>query len=193
MGIDTTPMPVSNITYKQASDQLGIAPVTLKQAIKRGMLTPIPRQGLERYLIAEQVSLFQGKRLSFASLNKEQMETWKRYREIATGTTSTQIDPRGFAYSPDTMKEIFDEIARLIREGKVPQGTPLADFLSTAWHVIRLVASGSLYVSNQLSEDDIRSILYPPSQREREIVADTIEHMEVLKPLKERMLIQEAK
>lgn len=77
------------MTYKEAADYLKVAYVTLHHAIKRGVLTPLPRQGLVRYLPAEQVRLFENKLLALSSLTKEEGETWARIAEQA-GATPTR-------------------------------------------------------------------------------------------------------
>ncbi len=195
-----TLLPVTEITYKQASEILGIPVDTLKHAVGRGMLTPLPRQGLERHLISEQVELFKGKRISLATLTKEQKEVWKKYREIATGTASTQIDIRGIAYSPDFVERIEKAIERAgvaamerflqaCQKGEVPQGVSFFDMLGEVFgHIGKsayLMFLYSTYRNGNVSEDYIRSVIDAMPAKEREQAIDTINSTDELKPLRE--------
>lgn len=73
------------MTYGEAAIYLGIRVDSLRHAIKRGVLTPFPRQGLYRYIPAEQVRLFKGKPLALSSLTQYEGSVWERIAEQASG------------------------------------------------------------------------------------------------------------
>jgi excisionase family DNA binding protein len=71
----------SRITYKEAANLLGVAEVTIKRAIANGILTPLPRSGVTRYLLREQVELFRGKPFVLDQLSREERKRWEEYRD----------------------------------------------------------------------------------------------------------------
>lgn len=82
-------MSIEKMTYQEAASYLGVRVDSLKHAIQRGALTPLPRQGLVRYLPAEQVRLFKNKALALSVLTKEEGEAWTRIAE-QTGAIQTR-------------------------------------------------------------------------------------------------------
>ena len=73
------------ITYAQASEFLGVANNTIAQAVERGVLTKLPREGLQQRLMKEQVALFQGRKLSFGAIDTpERRQQWEECRDFAT-------------------------------------------------------------------------------------------------------------
>lgn len=83
------------ITYVQASELLGMAYYTIKQAVARGALTKLPREGLEQRLVKEQVELFKGKRITLSSLSVDERTQWEQYRAMATAPARESEVPQG--------------------------------------------------------------------------------------------------
>ncbi len=77
------------MSYAEASSFLKVKPSTLYNAIGRGVLTPLPRKGLVRYLPTKQVRLFKGRPLALSVLTPEEGQIWQ---EAATFAREQQTD-----------------------------------------------------------------------------------------------------
>ncbi len=64
-------------TYQESARLLNKSLVSIKNAVKNGVLVPLPRTALERYLDSRQVELFKGKDLSLNSLNENERKQWE--------------------------------------------------------------------------------------------------------------------
>lgn len=82
---------MATITYKEAARLLGIVEGSLHHAIGRGVLTRLPRNGLQQRLIEDQVKLFQGKRLSLNALSNAEKEAWNIYRLEALSDEGDEV------------------------------------------------------------------------------------------------------
>lgn len=71
------------MTYAETAAYLGKHPITINAAIKRGILTPLPRKGVIRYLPAKQVRLFKNKPLTLSALTAEEGAIWKETARLA--------------------------------------------------------------------------------------------------------------
>ena len=184
---------ITAVTYEEAAMQLDVSKETIKQAIVRKVLTPLPKEGRLRYLMRGQVELFRGKRLSLSSLRGDDRKLWEKYREHATDTSSTRIDLRGVVYSPDfadrIAKTAVKEAVQAYQRGEVPQGVPFFDILREVFarvgKSLYLMFLLSMYLNGTLTEDDIREALDTMPRGAREQALETISHDEAFKPLRD--------
>ncbi len=73
------------MTYREAASYLEVNIGSLNHAIGRGVLTPLPRQGVIRHLPTKQVKLFKGKPLALSSLTQDESKVWEKCAEEAKG------------------------------------------------------------------------------------------------------------
>ena len=71
-------MTITPISYKEAASLLGVNIGSLSHAVvDRKVLTRLPRDGQQSFVIAEQVKLFKNKRLSLKALNEHERKIWE--------------------------------------------------------------------------------------------------------------------
>jgi len=124
---------ITPIKYEEASNLLGVASGSLRHAVRRGVLTQLPREGVYQHVIKEQVELFRGKWLSLSSLDAKERAIWQAlhdevYPSPANPVLPSPVSTLANQLSPATL----DAIARIngafhpgtsTRESEVPQGS----------------------------------------------------------------------
>ena len=109
---------MEKITYKQASETLGVSYQAIKQAVMRGNLTRCAERDTHTYLIKNQVLMFKGKpRISVNALNAEEFEQWQQYANVAKSVTPQHL-------LADTARKV---------EREVPQGSNFT--VKEAWEM----------------------------------------------------------
>ena len=114
------------VTYDETAVILGKVKQTIRDAVSRGVLTPLPRQRRKPgRLIKKQVELFVGKELSLANLSHSEAVQWheinrvvnasKRKRNAAPSLAYADIEDVIEIYS-DLLDRVADLFVDVIRE-----------------------------------------------------------------------------
>jgi hypothetical protein len=116
------------MTYDEAAIYLNVKRDTLVHAVTRGDLTRCAYPDIKARLLFEQVKLFKGKRISFASLAPHERKLWEQYKEIALGNTQASVKesevPQGINFIPLQEQFIPQLIAYLINRGYIVGKSP---------------------------------------------------------------------
>jgi hypothetical protein len=75
------------MTYSQAAKLLEKHFNSVKAAVERGTLTPLPKKGFYRPLLTKQVQLFIGKPISLSALTPDEYKVWEECAKMAKGDT----------------------------------------------------------------------------------------------------------
>lgn len=111
------------IFYEDASALLGISVDTLKQAIGRGVLTRLPREGRRQRLIKEQVALFRGKQLSLNSLSPDERARWNKLNTMANPPAQPTLAASFVSVAPPVLD--YKQLAREMLEASLETGSPV--------------------------------------------------------------------
>src|SRR6266567_409279 len=79
----------TEITYKQASDLLGVDVTRIRNAVSRGNLTQVPGKRYQKSVYREQVILFQGKPVTLDALSTEDREIWDSVDRVSRKSVYT--------------------------------------------------------------------------------------------------------
>lgn len=125
------------MTYKEAAFFLGVSISAINRAIQRGVLTPLPRQGVARYLSSEQVRLFKNKPIALGCLTPEEGATWKETARLSSGTSTQEMvianltpedlgEEHGKRYGRNFVKNVYEQIKKFDPATTEDLGRPLA-------------------------------------------------------------------
>jgi len=125
------------MTYKEASSYLGVTVSAIQHAIKRGALTPLPRQGLVRYLPARQVQLFKGKPIALSFLTSEEGKVWQdtarqagslpAHKTVIPYLTDESLgEEHGKRFGRNFARGVYDEIQKFDPTTREDLARPLA-------------------------------------------------------------------